>query len=265
MVKIAVIQFPGSNCEQETVQAIRAQNVQVDTVLWHCDKDRFFSYDAYVLPGGFSYQDRVRAGAIASKLSIIQFLQEANEMGRFILGICNGCQILAEAGFIPNIMGDSTVETVLAPNQIEDSRVGFICDWTYVKLFSTQQNKILDSLTTGMVLPIPINHGEGRFVFKGHDESTLSDFSVLKYCTANGELDLSFPTNPNGSQFGIAGVGNKAGNVLAMMPHPERAAFLKQIPLSLECDWSKQREGSEMTFEEAGPWMPLFKGLCRKN
>jgi len=254
MQRIAVIQFPGSNCERETTAALDANGAESAVVQWNCTESEFAAFDAYVLPGGFSYQDRIRAGVIASKLSIMRFLQTANDDGKLILGICNGCQILAETGLIPDHAGKQQIEVALAPNHNKDTPIGFICDWTYVKVQNPKKCDFLQGISNNIVLPIPINHSEGRFIFKSEKESILSDITVLRYCTQEGDIADSFPVNPNASMWNVAGIGNKKGNVLALMPHPERATFIKQVPKWVRTSWK-----SDTT---VGPWAPLFQQLC---
>ena len=155
MSKIAVIQFPGSNCERETIAAFKDSAHTVEQIRWNCSAKTFHSFDAYILPGGFSYQDRVRAGAISAKLKIIDYLIAAAQSNKAILGICNGCQILAESGLIPNINSNKRIEIALGKNTADNRRVGFICDWVYVKASTPHQNIFTQSLTDSLVIPIP--------------------------------------------------------------------------------------------------------------
>ena len=252
MKKIAIIQFPGSNCERETKAAFELSPHQVDIVRWNISNEEFDSYDAYILPGGFSYQDRVRAGAISAKLPIIEQLKKADEAGKAILGICNGCQILAEAGLVP---GKENLELALGKNSLSDREIGFICDWVYVKVHNKDQNIFTKALSDSAVIPIPVNHGEGRFIFK---ESFNRDaVSHLKYCNQNGDIIDEFPVNPNGSQENIAGIGNIKGNVFAMMPHPERAAFEKQIPETVRRH-SKKGDSTHSDSNQPFDWKLFF-------
>jgi len=263
--RVAVIRFPGSNCERETLAALKANGLDTEMLQWNCSEDTFSQYDAYILPGGFAYQDRIRAGVIASKLPIMPLLQKANDAEKPILGICNGCQILAESGLIPDVAGKQEVEVALAPNQNKDTPIGFICDWTFVRIRNPNQNVFLKGFSNNPILPIPINHGEGRFIFKTNKETHFSDLAHLNYCSDKGDLSSSFPTNPNASTWNIAGIGNKRGNVLALMPHPERAAFLKQIPGWIQSPWTSQKQLDGYDGNTKGPWAPLFQALCTKN
>jgi phosphoribosylformylglycinamidine synthase subunit PurQ / glutaminase len=257
-IKIAVIQFPGSNCEYETAKAVKSAGAQVDIIRWNTDEKIFHSYDGFVLPGGFSYQDRIRAGVISSKLPIVNFLKKASLQGKPILGICNGCQILAESGLVPDIGGTQSVEMALAPNTKDVSPVGFICDWVYIKPKNCSTSLFFSNFEENDVIPIPINHGEGRFLFSS--ESIMdTPCSKFIYCDSTGKELSEFPINPNGASFNIAGLTNAKGNVLAVMPHPERATFLKQIPRSIDHDWAEKKISGST--DEKGPWAPLFSSL----
>ena len=261
--KIAVIQFPGSNCEYETARAVRSVGLDCDIVRWNISSEQFLSYSGYILPGGFSFQDRIRAGVIASKLPIIDLVIQADQQNKPVLGICNGCQILAEAGLIPNFDESHTIQVALAPNTIQDEPCGFICDWKYVKMAKPEQNIFTKLFSENDVLPIPINHGEGRFVLSGEIEKILNEFMVIRYCDANGEISSNYPVNPNGSFSNIAGLSNRRGNVLAIMPHPERATFLKQVPTWINSIWAEKKLGaSQADIQTAGPWKKFFQSLA---
>jgi phosphoribosylformylglycinamidine synthase I len=260
MPKLAVIQFPGSNCEYETARAARLAGFQADVVRWTISEADFHAYDAYILPGGFSYQDRIRSGAISAKLPVIRFLKEADELGKPIMGICNGCQILAEAGFIPNLAGTHQVEVALARNMRGSVPHGFVCDWTYIRFVLPEHSLFASFVTGDMVFPIPVNHGEGRFVVP--DSVDLTGLTYAIYTDADGIASPDYPITPNGSQHGIAGMCNRRGNVFALMPHPERACQLKQIPLSIESEWADEKRKSLRLAESfEGPCLTLFKAM----
>lgn len=244
MSRVAIIQFPGSNCERETLAAVLAEGLEGEIVRSSISVSEFETFDAYILPGGFSYQDRVRAGAIASKLSLIGHLNAASQAGKPILGICNGCQILAESGLVPHI--------AMGANRDGDSGVGFICDWVKVRVKNPEQNVFTRLFSSDLVLPIPINHGEGQFIFAdGH--SYNENGAIFQYCDDDGVIRSEFPYNPNGSAHNLAGLGNAAGNVFAMMPHPERASFQKQIPDYVQ--------GNAMAESADGPFSLVFRSL----
>jgi phosphoribosylformylglycinamidine synthase I len=257
--KIGIIQFPGSNCEQETINAIDYYGMTPHLIRWTLPPEDFHDYDAYIIPGGFSFQDRVRAGVIAAKLPIMGEVVKAAKRGKPILGICNGCQILAESGLVPNTSEDHHIEMALAPNEKEQHSHGFICDWLFVTPEQPQQNIFTALFDSTDVIPIPINHGEGRFVFQSTTAPLLAQF---KYCTPSGDHDEKYPTNPNGTAHNIAGIGNKKGNVFAMMPHPERAYLCRQIPSWIPGEWPDKKKSFFITETNApGPWEKLFIGL----
>ena len=261
--KIAIIQFPGSNCEYETKVAIEATGLSADILRWNTDKDALDTYQGFILPGGFSYQDRVRAGAISAKLPIINALIKANKEKKPILGICNGCQILAEIGLVPDLSADQTLQMALTHNKHESERVGFICDWVYLKVKHPEKSLFTKNFKHDDVLPIQINHGEGRFIFAEEIKDEIDSYTQFSYCKANGNDAESFPENPNGSQLNCAGLTNKNGNVLAIMPHPERACFLKQIPTYIQSNWAdKKRKNNFETRNEKGPWNQLFTNIA---
>ena len=249
--KTAIIQFPGSNCERETQVAARLNQGEADILRWNVSAEVFHQYDAYILAGGFSYQDRVRAGAISAKLPILQLLQEANTAQKPILGICNGCQILAEAGLIPDLSNDQKLDVALDKNMADTQYMGFICDWVFVRIQAPEQNVWTRCFKAGTILPIPVNHGEGRFVFSENcSEDSIQSLAHIQYCDPKGNAISKFPVNPNGSGLNIAGIGNKAGNVFAIMPHPERASFKKQVP-----EWVQSID------ESCPTWAPFFEAI----
>lgn len=260
--KIAIIQFPGSNCEYETQNSCIAAGLDADIIRWNSSKSAADQYDGYILPGGFSYQDRVRAGAIAAKLPIVSILEKASNDGKPILGICNGCQILAEIGLIPNLHNQLKLSVALAPNKKETKDIGFICDWVYVKFQHPEKNIFTQSFTENDVIPIQINHGEGRFIISENIAEQINTLSQINYCSSSGNIISEFPVNPNGSMFNIAGLSNAAGNVLAMMPHPERGTYLKQIPSWLDNQWSHKKDTEfNQDITAPGPWHQLFVNM----
>jgi phosphoribosylformylglycinamidine synthase len=259
VVRIAVIQFPGTNCEYETQRAIASTGAIADIVSWQLSLEELDTYDGVVIAGGFSFQDRVRAGAIAAKLPIMTGVRAMAVAGKPVLGICNGCQVLAEAGLIP-MLGDGQVDVGMAHNTRDGHPVGFICDWVYVKVHSAD-NIFLQGLED-QILPIPINHGEGRFVLNAAAVDALPKLGSVVYCDASGVVIDAFPVNPNGAYANLAAVGNLRGNVLAIMPHPERANFLKQIPTWLDSSWSDdKRTAVDAVLETPGPWSVLFQNM----
>ena len=248
--KVAIIQFPGVNCEYETARAVRTVGLGAALFRWNEDPHLLDRCEAVILPGGFSYQDRIRAGVVAAKDRIMDKVSELARDGRPVLGICNGAQVLVESGLIPGIHWER-VDLALAPNIMAD-REGYYCTWVY--LLREKSSCIwTGAYDEGEVIPVPIAHAEGRFVTT--DEDLLGEIErngqiALRYCTVRGDVEDRFPVNPNGSVSNIAGVCNAEGNVLAMMPHPERATWLRQVPEDLAGAWgARRRGGAECRFK----------------
>jgi phosphoribosylformylglycinamidine synthase I len=206
-VKVAVITFPGSNCDYDLYKA--AQQVGADaSFIWHRERD-LKGYDAVLLPGGFSYGDYLRAGAIARVSPVMEDVVVFANSGGLVLGICNGFQILCEAGLLPGALVRNEELTF----QGKDVRIRVECSDT---LFTSDY-------ADGQILRVPIAHGEGNFEADSATLETLESDGriVFRYVDASGAT--SDEANPNGSWHNIAGITNEAGNVLGMMPHPERA------------------------------------------
>lgn len=258
MSNVAIIQFPGSNCEYETLEAVESTGVSAEIISWNVSEEKLASFKAYILPGGFSFQDRVRAGVVSSRLPLMSYLKIAALEGKPILGICNGCQILAESGILPT-QNDQEISMALAPNIVNNEHRGFVCDWVYVKIKSPQNNIFTREFSEEDVLPIQINHGEGNFKFKDKTFIDQSSFTKIVYCSEDGDIDFSYPVNPNGADLNIAGISNDKGNVLAIMPHPERGVSWYQIPRYLNHDTSINRRKNLLT---QGPWKPFFVSLA---
>ena len=264
MAKVVVLQFPGVNCEYETLRAIESAGLSGEIRRWNAASDAVKSAAAIVLPGGFSYQDRIRAGVVAAKDSVLDSVVEAADKGVPILGICNGAQILVESGIVPSFM-EGSVEMALAPNRMT-GRSGYYCTWVKVKkgparcVFTEFFNGRDDK-----PLPLPLAHAEGRFVSSSqavNDRLEGGDGVALVYCSSDGRPAESFPDNPNGSAFAIAGITNASGNVLAMMPHPERAAWYHQVPRHVGGSWGEGRDAlkSGQLFAP-GPGRGFFESL----
>jgi len=181
-----------------------------------------------------------------------------------VLGICNGAQVLVESGLIPGIHWER-IDLALAPNVMAD-REGYYCTWVYLRREDGPCLWTRD-YAEGEVVPVPVAHAEGRFVTE--DAGVLEtmrkeDQIVLRYCDAGGTTGKDFPVNPNGSVDGIAGVCNPGGNVLAMMPHPERAAWLRQVPEDLAGSWGRKRRlaaGRSEDMETEGPGRRFFSSM----
>ena len=210
MVKVALIQFPGSNCDLDTLEILQ-KTVKVPTdLVWHKDlkKDQ---YDAYVLPGGFSYGDYLRAGAIAATSPSLETIRAATDGGKPVLGICNGFQILVEAGILPGAI-------------LRNTGLRFVCKWTRLRVESIKTH-FTKLASKGQTLRIPIAHNEGRYYLDKDQivELDKNEQIVLRYVD-----ETNTPTedsNPNGSMDNIAGICNSEGNVMGLMPHPERASL----------------------------------------
>jgi phosphoribosylformylglycinamidine synthase I len=205
----AVIQFPGSNCDQDAFHVLKNVLAQEVEYVWHKDTS-LSGADAVVVPGGFSYGDYLRCGAIARFAPIMPAVKEAAAQGKTVLGICNGFQILCEAGLLPGVL-------------VRNNSLHFKCETVMVRV-ENPGSRFTREYVTGQVLRLPIAHGEGHYVA---DDATLDSLFQHKqvlftYCDGQGRTTPE--ANPNGSQRNIAGITNRAGNVLGLMPHPERAS-----------------------------------------
>lgn len=269
---VAIIQFPGSNCESETARALKHVNLHPIIFRWNRKPDEFDAFDAFVVPGGFSYEDRVRAGVIAAKEPLLDALAEQADKGKPILGICNGAQILLEAGLLPGLK-PGYVEMALAANYITyQSKVvrrGHHCGWINLRCeVAPERTPFTCLLKKDDILPMTVSHGEGRFVT--NDQTVLDalkqkDLLVWRYCSDEGEISPGLPVNPNGSIMNIAGICNEKGNVMAMMPHPERAFFLRQIPMAWKGPWGERKRAQirkQIQWKETGPGYGIFASLA---
>jgi phosphoribosylformylglycinamidine synthase len=185
MGKIGVIQFPGTNCEHETVRALLPVGGDADVIRWNVSETVFHQYKGYILPGGFSYQDRVRSGAIAAKLPIISYLLQADLQEKPILGICNGCQILAESGLVPNKNQNYHIQMALTPNAKDQHLMGFICQWTMVKINHPEKSLFTKYFKSGDVLPIVMSHAEGKFFLSS--DINVEMLTGFYYCNEAGD------------------------------------------------------------------------------
>ncbi|TAK73051.1 MAG: phosphoribosylformylglycinamidine synthase I [Gammaproteobacteria bacterium] len=227
-MRIAIIQFPGSNCERETMLAVRRAGMEPVEFLWNEPKDKLREMDGYVIVGGFSYEDRSRAGIIAALDPVMQEVKAQSEKGKPVLGICNGAQILVETGLVPGLENHKLAMVLTENKRVVDGKIlgtGYYNTWINMRLADGyQRNAFTRHLTPKDILHVPIAHGEGRFVMT---EALLQEIenqglNVFQYCDASGDIIDRFPINPNGSMRNIAAISNKAGNVMAIMPHPER-------------------------------------------
>lgn len=224
--RIAIVVFPGSNCEGESASAIRRAGMEPVECLWNGPTNNLRSCDGFFIVGGFSYEDRSRAGVIASLDPVLDVLREAAASGKPVLGICNGAQILVESGLVP---GTGAVTASLAENRrVVDGHLvgtGFYNVWCQLGLsVPPESTAFTRTLAPGSRLEVPLAHAEGRFILpEGLLEYLDSQNQTpFRYVDANGLPDPSFPVNPNGSTGNLAAITNPGGNVMAMMPHPER-------------------------------------------
>ncbi|MGB9731548.1 MULTISPECIES: phosphoribosylformylglycinamidine synthase subunit PurQ [Calditerrivibrio] len=208
-MKAGVVVFPGSNCDYDCFYVLKEIAGFDTSFIWHKDK-KLKKYDLIVLPGGFSFGDYLRCGAIASKSPIMDSIVDFAENGGLVIGICNGFQILTESGLLPGAL-------------IRNRNLKFICKYVNITV-ECINSPFTSYYTTGEVLKIPIAHAEGNYYIdeKGLEELKDNNQILFRYCSESGVVDDE--SNPNGSTYNIAGIVNKKGNVLGMMPHPERAA-----------------------------------------
>lgn len=207
-MKYGVIVFPGSNCDHDAYHVVSKHVGQPVEFVWHKQTD-LSSYDALIVPGGFSYGDYLRCGALAKFSPVMQSVKEFVAQGKFVFGICNGFQILCEAGLLPGAL-------------IRNRGLHFICDHVNLKV-ENGSTPFTSEVAAGKVLSIPIAHAEGNYVC---DDETFQKLEangqiVFRYCDETGAV--TDESNPNGARSNIAGICNEQGNVLGMMPHPERA------------------------------------------
>ena len=224
--KIAIIQFPGSNTELETIAAIERNGMTPISHLWNEPSSNLEQYSGFILVGGFSYEDRSRSGIIASLDPIMNTLKKQALKGKPVLGICNGAQILVESGMVPGNGNFDTMVSLTENKRVKGGQVvgtGYYNTWCYLKSNEKSASAFIDGSDMGL-LHIPIAHAEGRFMMdsKLHQAVEKSNLAVYRYCDKGGSIINDFPINPNGSIDNIAALGNVAGNVMAIMPHPER-------------------------------------------
>lgn len=208
-VKFGIVVFPGSNCDHDAYHVCKHVMKQDAEFLWHKEAD-LKNVDVVILPGGFSYGDYLRCGAIARFSPVMKEVVRFAQQGGTVLGICNGFQILVEAGLLPGVL-------------LRNDSLNFVCKFVHVRV-ENANTPFTNRSTTGDVLSIPIAHGEGNYFT---DPETLKKLEgnnqiIFRYCNSDGEI--TDDANPNGSLANIAGIINEHGNVLGMMPHPERAA-----------------------------------------
>ncbi len=209
MPNFGVVVFPGSNCDHDCYHVLKKVLGQGCEFVWHeeTDVERF---DCIVIPGGFSYGDYLRSGSIAQLSPIMSAVKQFAAEGKPVIGICNGFQVLVECGLLPGSL-------------MKNASLKFVCKWVHVRI-ENNETSFTNLMNQGDVLKIPIAHGEGNY-FWTHDKLATLDKNeqvVFRYCDSDGNINEE--SNPNGSADNIAALCNKQGNVVGMMPHPERCS-----------------------------------------
>lgn len=207
-MKFGVVVFPGSNCDHDAYHVISKHVGQPVDFVWHKETD-LSGFDALIIPGGFSYGDYLRAGALARFSPVMNSVKQFAAEGKYVFGICNGFQILCEAGLLPGVL-------------MRNAGLHFVCRHVNIRV-ENSATPYTNEFELGNVLSIPIAHAEGNY---SCDDETYASLEangqiVFRYCEEDGEISAG--SNPNGARSNIAGICNKEGNVLGMMPHPERA------------------------------------------
>ena len=207
-MKFGVVVFPGSNCDHDAYHVISKHVGQPVDFIWHKETD-LSGFDAVLIPGGFSYGDYLRAGALARFSPVMGAVKNFAEAGKYVFGICNGFQILCEAGLLPGAL-------------IRNAGLNFVCRYVNIRV-ENARTPFTNEFDQGNILSLPIAHADGNYVC---DDETFGELEsngqiVFRYCEIDGEVTAN--ANPNGARSNIAGICNSSGNVLGMMPHPERA------------------------------------------
>ena len=231
---IAIVWFPGNNCEVETLEAVRAAGMDGKILRWNT-KQELGEFDGFIVPGGWSYEDRIRAGVIAAKDPVMGIIKEEAGKGKPVLGICNGAQVLVETGMVPGL--ENKVQFALAPNR-NPIVSGYYNTWVHLKNINNK-TAFTNAFEKNELLCLPIAHGEGRFVTKDSKlaaQLIKNNQIIFQYCDEKGKVENKFPANPNGSMLNIAAISNREGNVMAIMPHAERAIWQRQIPHAIKSD-----------------------------
>ena len=228
--KIAIIQFPGSNTERETFMACHRVGLLPVEFLWNQPLEELSNFDGYIIVGGFSYEDRSRAGVIAALDPIIKQIKVEAKSGKPVLGICNGAQILVESGMVPGLENGRAGVALTDNKRIKKNHVigvGYYNTWANLTVSAPPDRcAFTRNLKPEEGINIPLAHGEGRFIVPDEllEKMIKNKQTVYRYCDEDGNIVDEFPINPNGSIYNLAAVCNPAGNVMAMMPHPERTS-----------------------------------------
>jgi phosphoribosylformylglycinamidine synthase len=208
-MNFAVLQFPASNCDQDALHVLKDVLGQSACFIWH-KENSLAGIDAVIIPGGFSYGDYLRTGAIARFSPIMEAVRTFAANGGPVLGICNGFQILCEAGLLPGAL-------------IRNRSLQFRCEHVFIKT-GNNDSPFTNKIPPGKILRVPIAHGEGCYFAEDATLEKLKSNGQILWQYADMKGELTEPSNPNGSLWNIAGIGNEAGNVAGLMPHPERAS-----------------------------------------
>ncbi len=255
-MKVGIIQFPGTNCFRESSMAVKRAGMESVPLLWNEDPSRMESCDGFILAGGFSYEDRSRSGIIAALDPLMDTVKKAVSAGKPVLGICNGAQILVEANLVPGFATQLPAAALTTNKRVSKTKLigtGFYNAW--INLRCELQHGAMDSrlcaftmaIPQGEVLRIPTAHTEGRFILADDVLQAVRDLNLIpfRYADDQGDIDPSFPVNPNGSVDNIAALTNYAGNVMAVMPHPERTSAGDPLFTSMRMYMEGRRASAE--------------------
>jgi len=268
-VKIGIIEFPGTNCERESAAALERAGMEPVHFRWNRDPKELARMDGFLIAGGFSYEDRSRSGVIAALDPLIPYLIRESEKRKPVLGICNGAQVLVETGMVPGLNGYRMGAALAANRRIRDGKIvgtGFYNSWVTIAAgTSPMQSAFTSFLPPGTLMKIPAAHAEGRFVIPELLLSAMirNNQTLFRYTDSAGNIDSEFPSNPNGSVYNLAGICNPEGNVLALMPHPERTGAGDPIFASMREYITKMKSGT-ITLESRKPdSLPCLDSLSR--
>lgn len=248
MFRIAIIQFPGLNTEYETRREINRAGMRGEFFRWNDEYKKLEKYDGYVIGGGFSYEDRGRAGVIASVDPIMTAIKKEAAKGKPVLGVCNGCQILVESGLIPGAEGSKLGMAMARNKRVRGNDIlgSYYNGWISMKHVAPKSHCMFTSnFEQGEIIRAPIAHGEGRFATLHSsliEQLQKSGQIVFRYCDAQGIITEQFPVNPNGAMFNIGAICNPEGNVMGIMPHLERSEGVSQKLFTSLRDSLKERK-----------------------